>query len=326
MIDKGLKIRFDSNTPSKSNRIESKPELFCRRSISSTVQAGRSMMPQGFRVFASITVAIIAILTAATSPSFLSRLGSAFAKKPPSPKSPLSKSVFRTKMPSEQSIVLPTSNAPGLLSDMESDLAVVLTHPWGPLGGNMHNNVVIAGARHFQRLGITTLRFDFVGWQLSWGTFQAQQVVEAANYLTENTKATKIMLVGYSYGSLLAASASAQVDAVVASVSIAPPWSVKHWLLLFNSNHHLNQAKQKENLPRLCLLGDNDNFTTEQVFWKTLEGFPADSTTGKILPNADHFFRGRESDVMKEIEEWLLKIFPKCQGDPKKLASAEVYE
>jgi len=241
---------------------------------------------------------------------------------------------------SEQSIRLPSSGAPGLLADLGSDVAVILTHPWGPLGGNMHNNVVQAGARYFQQsLGISTLRFDFVGWQLSWGSYQAQQVEEAANFLLHGgeeeddnndnhhkKRPTKICLVGYSYGSLLAASASANIPECVGVVSIAPPWSVKHWLLLFNSGHHLRQAQAREDLPKLFITGDHDNFTSETVFSKTLETFPSDTTTGVVLPNLDHFFHRREKDAMKEIGKWLLKVFPKCQGDLKQLASGKVFE
>lgn len=229
-------------------------------------------------------------------------------------------------MPSEQEIQLPNSKAPGLFSQQESNLAVVLTHPWGPLGGNLHNNVVVNGARYFQKLGISTLRFDFVGWQLSWGNYQAQQVEEAAKFLMDNSSATKILLVGYSYGSLLAASASANIPECVGVVSIAPPWAVKHWLLLFHSNHHVGQAASREDLPKLFLIGDHDNFTTLQVFEKTLEQFPTDSTTSKVLANSDHFFRRREPEVFQMIGEWLLQIFPKCEGDLKKLATSEVYD
>lgn len=217
----------------------------------------------------------------------------------------------------------------------------------------MHNNVVVAASLYFQKLGITTLRFDFVGFQLSWGTYQAQQVEEAAQFLLTGSissnisssssnsgdnddspkaqqqppkaRPTKILLVGYSYGSLLAASASSNINEVVGVVSIAPPWSVKHWLLLFNSGHHLRQAQSKEDLPRLFLIGDHDNFTTEQVFLNTVESFPKSSTTGAVLKNADHFFHRRETDVMNVMSEWLLTVFPKCNGDLKKLASSDVY-
>jgi len=148
------------------------------------------------------------------------------------------------------------------------------------------------------------------------------------NNNNQRKRPTKILLVGYSYGSLLAASASANIPECVGVVSIAPPWSVKHWLLLFHSQHHLRQAQSRKELPKLFLIGDQDNFTSETVFLTTLETyFPSETTntTGVVLPNVDHFFRRREKDVMKEIGTWLLKVFPKCQGDLKTLASGKVF-
>lgn len=250
-------------------------------------------------------------------------------KQPQHMKHPYSTTSTSTTKMSEVPISLPTSDAPGLLfSNPNSTLGVILTHPWGPLGGNLHNNVVRAGTKYFQQsVGASTLRFDFVGWQvLSGGYSQQAQVVEAAQYLVEHTPATHILLVGYSYGSLLAASASATIDECVGVVSIAPPWAVQMWLLFFHSGKHLKQAQEKESLPRLMIIGDQDNFTSVTKFEATLKQFPQETTTGVVLPNRDHFFHGKEAEVMKTIGDWLIKTFPNCEGDLKKLGtSAEVY-
>ena len=74
-------------------------------------------------------------------------------------------------MPSrdERPVTLPESGSPANLADFGSSLAVIVTHPWGPLGGNMNNNVVLALVFWFQRLRITTLRFDFCGSQIGRG-------------------------------------------------------------------------------------------------------------------------------------------------------------
>jgi len=235
-------------------------------------------------------------------------------------------------MPSqvEKSIRLKESGADGLVADMGSELAAIITHPWGPLGGNLHNNVVVAAALYFQRLGITTVRFNFAG-SIGRGYAQVQQVQQVAESLLsgeyssdESKKPSHLILVGYSYGSLISSSASASVPNCVCTVSIAPPFSVSHWLLLFNSDHHLKQAAAKENIPRLFVIGNNDNFTSESAFKTTVEkNFPTESTTGAIIKNADHFFRSREKDLMDVIGEWLLRTFPNCQGDLGKLRDVE---
>ena len=107
----------------------------------------------------------------------------------------------------------------------------------------MHNNVVLSAAMFFQALRVTTMRFDFATSQIGRGYKEVQQVVEAADYLLKGKHITvgvggqqqhqqctpkSILLVGYSYGSLITGSASADIPACVGCVSIAPPVSVKH--------------------------------------------------------------------------------------------------
>ena len=135
------------------------------------------------------------------------------------------------------------------------------TQPWGLLGGNMHNNVIVAAVLYFQNLGVTTLHFNFVRSQISRGHSQVQQVEEVAQFLLEGKHLESssssfsslpplyILLVGYSYGSLITASASTSIPQCIGCISIAPPISVVHWLLCFNSKYHLNRARQHTSLP-----------------------------------------------------------------------------
>jgi alpha/beta superfamily hydrolase len=233
-------------------------------------------------------------------------------------------------MPSrlEKQFTLPESNTHALVADQQSRVAVIVTHPWGPLGGNMHNNVVVAAALYFQKLGITTARFDFDG-GVGRGYIQVAQVLEVARGLLNGkfsaSKPSQIILIGYSYGSLIAGSASADLHECIANISIAPPFSVQHWLLMFNSTFHHDKATAKENLPRLLLIGTEDNFTSEEVF-KTTVGtkYPGEVTTGAVIKGADHFFRHREKDVMDVIGQWLLATFPQCQGDLRRLKDMEI--
>jgi hypothetical protein len=51
-------------------------------------------------------------------------------------------------------------NTDAYVANLYSTNGVIVTHPWGVLGGNMHSNVVNAIAYYFQRLGITTIRFN----------------------------------------------------------------------------------------------------------------------------------------------------------------------
>jgi hypothetical protein len=213
------------------------------------------------------------------------------------------------------------------VSDQQSQLAVIITHPWGLLGGNMHNNVVCAAALYFQRLGITTARFDFDG-SIGRGHAQVDQLLTVAQNMLdgkfsidEEIKPTNLLLIGYSYGALIAASATSQLHSIcVALVCIAPPFGVQHWLLCFHAKYHMEQAAASPDLPRLFLLGDKDNFTSEKAFTDTIASkFPTQVSTGAVLKGADHFFQRREKDVLDVVGEWILETFPICGGDLHKL-------
>jgi alpha/beta superfamily hydrolase len=195
----------------------------------------------------------------------------------------------------------------------------------------MNNNVVCAIVVWFQRLKITTMRFDFCGSQLGRGTKQVDQVKEASNFLLEGkhlstssrnsstldeekngndaatatTTSTKVgskppkhvLLVGYSYGSIICASASASIPRCIGVAMISPPLAVRHWLYMFSGNYHLEQARQRR-LPLLMMIGSEDNFTSEEAFYGCVHTMPQLTTTGAVLKGADHFFRGREKDLM----------------------------
>jgi alpha/beta superfamily hydrolase len=214
-------------------------------------------------------------------------------------------------MPSgdEQGFTLPESGSKALIADCQSALAVIVTHPWGPLGGNMNNNVVQGICLWFQRLRITTMRFDFCGSQIGRGYRQVQQVQEAAKFLLGEEHLSPqerlndgvvipkyILLVGYSYGSIISASASASIPTCIGVVSIAPPFAVRHWLYVFHGNYHLKQAKKRQDLPHLMVIGSEDNFTSEEIFQEVVNTFP--EATGAVLKGADHFFQRREKDLM----------------------------
>jgi alpha/beta superfamily hydrolase len=232
----------------------------------------------------------------------------------------------KVAMPSRVEESIQIRGCDALIADQNSDVAVLVTHPWGLLGGDMHNNVVNCACLYFQKLGISTLRFNFCGsYQLGRGCNQVRQLQDIANDLlagayTKTVSPTSLILVGYSYGALIAASASAGIPQVIACISISPPFSVQHWLLMFSGSYHLEQAAKRDNLPRLLVMGDRDNFTSVSAFQGIVDHwYPADVTTGAIIKAADHFFRNRERDIMDVIGLWLQSTFPQCNGELKKL-------
>lgn len=243
--------------------------------------------------------------------------------------------------PLEKPYTLPQSGALALVADLRSRLAVIVTHPWGPLGGNLHNNVVSAVVLYFQRLGITTMRFNFCGSQIGRGYRQWAQVQEAANFLlqgkhidnamTTTTEAvaaaetaetvvddesedkddiynsnpsvapTHILLVGYSYGALIGGSASVTIPQCIAIILIALPVSVQHWLVLFAYEHMRRMRQQRPNLPRLLIMGSRDNFTSEEVFAQTVAETFPKHSTTGAVLMGADHFFGRREKDLTDI-------------------------
>ena len=63
-----------------------------------------------------------------------------------------------------------------------SPVGVIVCHPWGPLGGSMHDPVVLAACRVFADAGCTTCRFDFRS-GLGCGGSSADDVRAVARHL-----------------------------------------------------------------------------------------------------------------------------------------------
>ncbi len=57
----------------------------------------------------------------------------------------------------------------GVITPFGSEVGFVVTHPYGMLGGNMHNNVVKSVCGRLSELGLTSLRFNFRGYGGSTG-------------------------------------------------------------------------------------------------------------------------------------------------------------
>ena len=79
----------------------------------------------------------------------------------------------------------------GRLSEGDHQKGVVITHPHPLYGGNMHNNVVAAVSRTYQKIGWTTLRFNFRGVGGSRGNYdegmgEQEDVRAAVAYLADS--------------------------------------------------------------------------------------------------------------------------------------------
>ena len=110
-----------------------------------------------------------------------------------------------------------------------SNVVVIATHPWGVMGGSMYDPHPVTVCKLFRQAGYSTCRFNFrSGLGRGWGSIE--DVKSAADYYTNPEKndapgaagprATKVLLVGYSYGSLVAMAAASVIPACIGFVGL----------------------------------------------------------------------------------------------------------
>jgi alpha/beta superfamily hydrolase len=169
-------------------------------------------------------------------------------------------------------------------------VGVVLCHPHPLYGGNMYNNIVTALAEAFQQAGMMTLRFNFRGVGASGGTHgggqaEVDDVRAAVAYLLSRQSVARVVVAGYSFGSMVGLRAGLADDRVHALIGVALPVGMRDASFL--------TATQK---PVLLVSGDRDEISPLQALQALVARLP-DPKQLVTVSGADHFFAGREREV-----------------------------
>jgi alpha/beta superfamily hydrolase len=194
--------------------------------------------------------------------------------------------------------------------------AVLLCSPHPHFAGDMNNNVICAVARHLAARCVV-LRFDYRGVGESeivlgpdesafdyWNALEetrdygaaVEDVAAAAQALRAATASFDVGLsvVGYSFGAATGLLFGQRHSRVRKMVAVAPPLGKVSFAFLSDCRK-----------PSLHLVGKNDFLYTEEKMAAFRQSVgPAARIV--VLEEADHFFRGDEDLVARQIEEYLL--------------------
>ncbi len=131
--------------------------------------------------------------------------------------------------PTERRIAIASGNLSleAAIHDGAGRLAAVVLHPHPRYGGDMDNHVVTAIAEALAARGASTLRFNFRGVGRSQGSFdggpgEAADARAAIAALREAAPGAALLLAGYSFGAMIAASVALDV-ASSALLLVSPP-------------------------------------------------------------------------------------------------------
>jgi len=175
--------------------------------------------------------------------------------------------------------------------------AVILTHPHPLYGGAMDNPVVTTLAEVYQRLGYSTLRFNFRGVGASGGDYGdgvgEQDDVRAAAAHLSRLGQTVTDLAGYSFGAWINLHLSPPLATVRRQVVVAPPVSFMDFDPVAAPPAEL-----------IVIVGDHDRMAP-LVTLRALLPHWHPATRLRVVTGADHFF-GTALDRLAALAETAL--------------------
>mmetsp|Transcript_50459 Transcript_50459/g.113470 ORF Transcript_50459/g.113470 Transcript_50459/m.113470 type:complete len:180 (-) Transcript_50459:27-566(-) len=158
--------------------------------------------------------------------------------------------------------------------------------------------------------GCSPCRFNFRG-GLNRGLSSIADVKAVAAWFTEprdgkKPLASQVLLIGYSYGSIVAAAAAPDILECIGYVVLGPPLRYTWALYLGNGKHMLERAADSAGKPKLLTVGDVDIFTTVGGFEEFAETLPEPKTV-VIQEEVDHFSLFRTLRGL--ITSWIRESF-----------------
>jgi uncharacterized protein len=177
--------------------------------------------------------------------------------------------------------------------------AVVVAHPFPPMGGTMQNGVVAAIWQSLASRRIAALRFNFRGVGQSEGSFNEgvgeRDDVRAALEValsTEGVDSNRVGLAGYSFGSMMSVPVALRDDRVKCLAVVSAPLSEDKWTKL---DDYMK--------PYLVVVGENDDMVPMDLFRKQMG---KESEFGKyhIITGGDHSLFGHEEEAGEVVGEF----------------------
>ena len=185
----------------------------------------------------------------------------------------------------------------GRLTEGDHPKGVVITHPHPLYGGDMHNNVVAAVSRTYQKIGCTTLRFNFRGVGGSQGNYDdgigEQEDVRAAVAYLADSGMRQIDLAGYSFGAWVNALAVNDGLKIDNMIMVSPPAA----FIDFKSISNLDSLK-------LIVTGSRDDIAPAGMVEKL---YPTWNPTAKfeVIEGDDHFYGGYTNQLEAVLTNFL---------------------
>jgi alpha/beta superfamily hydrolase len=185
----------------------------------------------------------------------------------------------------------------GLLEVNSNSRGAVITHPHPLYGGDMHNHVVAAITSAYNKMGCTSLRFNFRGVGGSQGSYgegigEQQDVRSAIAYLA-GLGIDRIDLAGYSFGAWVNAHLTGRQEGIAAMVMVSPPVA----FIGFDSVDRIDCLK-------LVVTGSRDDIAPPDMIQPCLPRWNPQANF-EVIIGADHFYGGYTAQLEAVLAAWL---------------------
>lgn len=188
--------------------------------------------------------------------------------------------------------------------------SALVLHPHPLYGGSMDNNVVLALVNIALAGGLCALRVNFRGVGRSTGRHEnglgeVADVAAASGWLAGQAPGP-LLLLGYSFGSLVGARAAADLTGLAGGVWVSPPLALGE----------LPPWPEGAG-PLLIVIGDHDEFTDigRLQQYAAIGGAPVSL---KLHHGADHFWWGGESALNEYVSPFIREISTTFQPCPSR--------
>lgn len=170
--------------------------------------------------------------------------------------------------------------------DRSATAAAVVLHPHPTMGGDRHHPLVVMVATGLAGSGVAALRIDLRDPDVP---VSAAQLEGAAAELLAEVGVDHLVLVGYSWGSVV--SATAAPAGLVARVLVAPPVSM------------IDVPAPTDGTPSLILVPAHDQYGGPDAVRAAMAGWP--NTTIEDVDGCDHFLVGAIARVAARAVGWV---------------------
>lgn len=175
----------------------------------------------------------------------------------------------------------------------------VVCHPHPLFGGEMDNKVVTTLARIYRELGVSIARFNFRGVGGSEGEHdnargEVEDLQAVAAWLQQHVSGSRLLLAGYSFGSVVAARGSL-VTNPEHLILVAPP-----------VERYTYAPEGRFTCPAIVALGEDDELVDARYAssWARQLTSPVEIL---LIAGASHFFHGQLPELSSLLGPALLK-------------------